>query len=350
MRRFLICMFASMGAFIAGSSLAPAAEVPDSDSSAVPALAAIVGDRVIIAWAGEHGVDAHKVWYSTYENDTFTPETEIPGALTRTAPAVATVDQVVYLATTPPDADDEIYYYVSLASDAGQFDVNPAPLCGADSCAHTRAAPALVGKRSTLYAAWTTPAGKIMYATRTDGAWHISPVAVPNAVTSPTTGPALAIYEGRLYVAWADPSGEGVWVAAATLPLSSASWSEPVLIPAPTKVAPALSVFNIENPMPGAAASTVNRLYLAWTSDDASVNFVLWDSATGQWQPTASPVPLPSGPLTAHSPALLGFAYLSPNLQSVCLNSVGWTSQAQPQRVIFGQRAHTCPGVVKPGP
>jgi hypothetical protein len=349
MRRFLTCMFASMGAFIAGSSLAPAAEVPDSESSAGPALAAAVGDRVIIAWAGKHGIDAHKVWYSTYENDTFTPQSEIPGALTRTAPALATADQVVYLATTPPDADDEIHYYVSLASDAGYFDINPARLCGADSCAHTRAAPALIGNRSTLFAAWTTPAGKIMYATRTDGAWHISALAVPNAVTSPTTGPTLAIHEGRLYVAWAESSGEGVWVTSATLPLSSVSWAQPVLIPGSTKVAPALSVFNIENPVPGAAASTVNQLFLAWTSDDATVNFVRWDNASGQWQPAASPVPLPSGPLTADSPALLSLAYLSPNMQSVCLANVGWTSQGRPHRTNLAQKGHLCPGVA-PGP
>jgi hypothetical protein len=346
MRRILICMFVSMGAFIAGSYPAPAADVPDSQSSAGPALAAAGGSRVIIAWAGEQGIDAHKVWYSTYENDTFTPQTEIPGALTRTAPALATVDRVVYLATTPPNADDEIYYYKSLASDAGYFDITPAPLCGADTCAHTRAAPALVGNRSILYAAWTTPTGKIMYATRTDDTWHIFALAVPSAVTSPTTAPALAIYEGRLYVAWAAPSGEGVWVASATLPLSSASWSQPVLIPASTKVAPALGVFNVENPVPGAAASTVNRLYLAWTSDDATINFVRWDSASGQWQSAASPVSLPSGPLTADSPVLLGLAYLSPNMQSECLSNVGWTSRGQPHRTNLAQKGHTCPGVI----
>jgi hypothetical protein len=347
MRRFLICMFASTGAFVAGLSVAPAAEVPESQSSAGPALSAAVGDRVVIAWAGEEGIDVHRVWHSTYENDTFTPQTEIPGALTRTAPALATVDQVVYLATTPPDADDEIYYYVSLASDAGQFDVDPAPLCGPDACAHTRAAPALVGYRSTLYAAWTTPAGKIAYATRTDGAWHIAALAVPSAVTSPTTGPTLAIYEDRLYVAWTDPSGKGVWVTAATLPLSSASWAQPVFIPASTKVAPALSVFNVENPVPGAAASTVNRLYLGWTSEAATINFVRRDTATGQWQSAASPVPLPSGPLTTYSPALLSLAYLSPNLQSVCVANVGWTSQGGPHRSNLAQKGHGCPGVVK---
>ncbi len=349
MRRFLTCMFASMGAFIAGSYPASAAEVPDSQSSAGPALAAAVGDRVIIAWAGEDGIDAHKVWYSTYVNDTFTPRTEISGALSRSAPALATVDRVAYLATTPPDADDEIYFYLSLASDSGYFDINPAPLCGADTCAHTRAAPALVGNGSTLYAAWTTPAGKIMYASRTNGAWHISALAVPNAVTSPTTGPALAMHQGRLYVAWAESSGKGVWVASAALPVSSASWAQPVLVPAATKVAPALSVFNIENPVPGAAASTVNRLYLAWTSDDATVKFVRWES--GQWQPAASPVPLPAGPLTGDSPALLSLAYLSPNMQSVCLANVGWRSQGRPHENNLAQKGHLCPGVVTgPGP
>jgi hypothetical protein len=318
--------------------LLPAAEVPDAAGSSAPSLAAL-GDRVVVAWAGagEQGVNAHQVWYSIYENGVFTPQTSIPGALTTSAPALASAGQTLYLASTPPGVEDEISLYVS---NGGDFAADPAPLCDGDVCAHTRAAPALKADGSTLYAAWTTPAGQISYATRTDGLWKIANLAIPGAQTSPTTGPALAIFQHQLYIAWVDPSDQGVSVIAAALPLSSSPWStQPLVVPAETNVAPALSVFTVDKP--GAAAETVNQLFLAWTSEYATVNFAEWTGTA--WQPAQSPVELPAGAITTDSPALLNFVYVLPDMECVRANDVAWTGDERPRRIDLRQSLHPCP-------
>jgi hypothetical protein len=338
MRQFLVSMVGSVCAFLAGTCLLPAAEVPDTASSSAPALAA-VGDRVVLAWAGEHGVNAHQVWYSTFENGVFTPQTSIPGALTTSAPALASAGQTLYLATTPPGVEDQIYIYAASGVD---FAADSTPLCDGDVCAHTRAAPALKADGSTLYAAWTTPAGQIRYATRTEGEWKIATLPIPGAQTSPTTGPTLAVFEHQLYVAWVEPSGQRISVIAAALPLSSSPWSaQPVIVPVETKVAPALSVFTIDNPVPGAAAETVNQLFLAWTSEDATLNFARWTGTA--WQAAQSPVELPSGAITDDSPALLNFAYVLPDAECIRTNDVAWTGDKRPRRIELRQIIKPCP-------
>jgi hypothetical protein len=345
MKRLMVSVFAGLCAFLGGYTGLSAQQVPDSAGSAGPALAALDG-KVVIAWAAAHGIQAHEVWYSTYVNGTFTPRTDIPGALTISAPALATADERLYLATTPPDVDDKIHYYVSDGSD---FRDTPMPLCDARACAHTRAAPALLGDKSTLYAAWTTPAGDILYATHLNGVWSIASQPIPNAKTSPTTGPTLALYQNRLYLAWVEPSGEAISIIAATLPLSSDSWSaQPVQFPVDTKVAPALGVLTVENPTPSAAAETVNFLFLAWTTDDSTIGFARWGASSGQWERAAAPVPMPEGPITHFSPALLGFAFLSPNEVCERSNNVGYTDHENPPRNVLRQVVQPCPGTKGP--
>ena len=114
-----------------------------------------------MAWAGGDGVEAHHVWYSLFDDSGFTPQAEIPGALTTTAPAVAAVGKVLYLATTPPNSGGEIQLYTTAG--AG-FEATGKALCDAETCAQTRAAPALLSDGDTLFAAWTTPDGAIMTA------------------------------------------------------------------------------------------------------------------------------------------------------------------------------------------
>jgi hypothetical protein len=347
MKRLMVSVFAGWCAFLGGYAVLSAEQVPDARSSEGPALAALDG-KVVLAWAGKSGIQAHEVWYSTYANGRFTPQTDIPGARTISAPALATADQRLYLATTPPDADDKIDYYVS---DGAYFDDNPKPLCDAQACAHTRAAPALLGDKSTLYAAWTTPAGDIMYATHVNGVWTLAAEPIPNAKTSPTTGPTLALYQNRLHVAWVEPSGDAISIIAATLPLSSSSWSaQPVQIPGQTKVAPALGVLTVDSATPSAAAETVNLLFLAWTTDDLTIDFARWDASSGQWEPSEPPVALPSAPLTRFTPALLVDTALSPNQECISTDNVGWTEGNGVQNL--SQITKPCPGVKKgpPGP
>ena len=330
MQRFIVSLAIGLYAFLAGWSLTAATEVPGASASSAPSLAAY-GDRLVIAWAGDGGTGAHHVWYSLFDGEIFTPQADIPGALTTTAPAVAAVGKVLHVATTPPDSGDKIYLHTSTG--AG-FGATGTPLCDAETCARTRAAPALVSHGGSLFAAWTTPDGAIMTASRSSGGWVVDPTPIPNAVTSPTTGPTLTVYQARLRLAWVTPSGESVGVSTGTLVPSAAAlsqpsiaWTAPIEIAAQTKAAPARGVFTVGDSTPGAASELVQSLFLAWTNVDSTVEFARFNPLTGKWSPSASPSPVPAGIFTVQVPALASFTYQTPNEECFRSNVVGITGK-----------------------
>jgi hypothetical protein len=353
MKRSMILAARGLYPFLFANCALAAAAVPDSFSSEGPALATF-NNRLVLAWAAEPGVAVHTVWYATIDGGQ-PSQAQIPGATTTSAPSLGATDQQLYLATTPPGANERIYYY---ASNGTGFESNGVPLCDAQKCAETLASPALLGDGSTLYAAWTTPAGTIMYATRLNDVWKVAPLPIPNAVTTPSTGPTLALYQNRLYAAWVDPNGKAVSVSSATLPLSSSSWTaQPVRVAASTTVAPALGIFTVDETVPNIQAGpnteivSTKELFLAWTRPDSTISFARMDGPGGSWLPTASPVPLPSGPVTTDAPALSSSIVVLTD--EVCLDSsaVGSTSSpGQNPGVNKLQRLHPCPGVVFKGP
>ena len=332
MKRLLVSLVGGLYAFLAGWSVTSAAEVPDASASSAPALAAY-GDRLVVTWAGEEGTGAHHVWYSLFNGSVFTPQADIPGALTTTAPAVAAVGKALYVAIAPPDTGDKIYLYASTGAGFGAG----TPLCDAETCARTRAAPALVSDGGTLFAAWTALDGAIMTASRSSGGWVIDSTPIPNAATNPTTGPTLTLFEHRLRLAWvkASASGEAVAVSTGTIvPSASAlsqpsiAWSAPIEIAAAqTKVAPSLGVFTVGDSTPGAASELVESLFLAWTNADSTVEFARFNPLTGTWAPSASPSPLPVGTFTVQAPALASFTYQTPNQECLRSNVVGVTGK-----------------------
>lgn len=328
MKRFIVSLAIGLYAFLSGWSVTSAAEVPGASASSAPALAAY-GDRLIIAWAGDEGTGPQHVWFSLFDGQAFTPPTDIPGALTTTAPAVAAVGNVLHAAATPPDSGDKIYLYTSTG--AG-FRAAGTPLCDAETCARTRAAPALVSDGGRLFAAWTTPDGAIMTASRSSGGWIVDPTPIPNAVTSPTAGPTLTVYQSRLRLAWVTPSGVGVSTgtlepSASALSQPNITWSAPIEIAARTKVAPSLGVFVVGDSTPGAASELVESLFLAWTNVDSTVEFARYNALTGKWAPSASPSPLPAGTSTIEAPALAGFTYRTSNEECLRSNVVGITKK-----------------------
>jgi len=341
MKRLLVSLFGFLVAFLLGYRQTSAADVPDALSSAGPALTTF-NDTTILAWAGEPGEGVHKVWYSTFNGNSWSPETQVRGAETSSAPALAVAAGKIYLATTPPNADDKIYFYMSSGH---AFTATGSPLCDDGMCAHTKATPALTGDGSALYAAWTTADGAIMYATRFGDVWKIEPVPVPNAMTSPTNGPTLALHGNALYLAWVTASGKTVEVESATLPLSSGSWStKPKVVHAQTQVAPALGVLtSLEN------GPIKESLYLAWTTPAASIGFAYLNSAS-EWVASSPPLALPSGPLTALTPALNSFTFQSSNQECVRSDNLAYTlvgkgAHGKPahQISVDSQRSQGCP-------
>jgi hypothetical protein len=337
MRRYVFSMAGGLLAFLMGYGAAMAADiVPDAFTSEGPALAAING-RTVVAWAGDAGVSAHPVWYSSLDGS-WTSPARIPNALTTSAPALGVADQRLFLATTPPAADDKIQVYMW---DGSAFDANGMDLCDGETCAHTRASPSLVGDGTMLYAAWSTPTGAIRYASMINGVWSIASLPIPNASTSPTTGPTLALFEHQLYVAWVDPSGDAVSVAVATLPLTTSSWSGRRKIPANTHVAPALGVLTVANaPNP----TEPNALFVSWTTPESTLSFARWDSSTAEWMPADSPIPLASGPLTSLAPALSGFTTESSNQECYYTNTLVFTGEEKPRHKVHAKQVRQgCP-------
>jgi hypothetical protein len=335
MKRAMVSFINGCCGVVLGICSASAGEVPGALTSAAPALTN-VGGRVVLAWAGESGSKGKAVWYATFAGQ-WTPEVEVPGALTTSAPALGFAAKHLYLATTPPGTD-RIYYY---STEQLVFTANGEPLCDAGVCAHTHAAPALLGDGSTLYAAWTTPAGGIGYATLSHGSWYVFPTLIPHATTSPTAGPTLAVYQDHLYVAWVEPSGEAIAVTSATLPLTSSSWShQTTQIKVPTKVAPALGVLTVHS----SATKLTQELFLAWTTPQSTVDFARWDMSGAKWTRVPSPISLPSGALTDLNPVLDGF---TSQTNQVCVSSnviaLAFKNGLHHRPVIFSQNLHGCP-------
>ena len=317
MQRYIVSMAASLLAFVMGYCVAAAANVSDDFSSEGPALAGFNG-RTVVAWAGLAGVSDHAVWYTNLDGN---PE-RIPNAQTLFAPALGVAGQRLYLADTPPADDDKIRVY---GWDGSAFQANGEDVCDGVTCAHTRASPALLGDGAMLYAAWSTPAGEIRYASMINGVWSIAALPIPNAITSPTTGPTLSLFQNQLYVAWVEPSGDAVSVAAATLPLTSSSWSGRGTIAAHTHVAPALGVLAVPTAPNNPAEQYA--LFVSWTTLESTISFARWDSSTVQWVSTDSPFPLPTGSLTSLAPALSGFPTVSPNDVCFYTNYVAYTAE-----------------------
>jgi hypothetical protein len=146
------------------------------------------------------------------------------------------------------------------------------------------------------------------------------------------------------------PSGEAVEVATGTLPVSSTAlpassllWSQPIEIPAATKVAPALGVLTLESAAAaGAAPAPTNVLFLAWTTADATIEFARLNGATGQWAPSDPPVVLPTGSLTVFPAAFGGF---NESVNGECIRSsgLGATLVKKPHRDVFSSVHTPCP-------
>lgn len=330
MKRSLVVLVAACCALYSGLSSA-ASEVPDTSTGGSPTLT-VFNDVLYLAWMGVAPVGAlAESWYATYDG-TWSAVSEIPGSYTSAPPVLAVADQVLYMATTPPNTQEIDIYQLGSSGFSLQ-----GPLCEGVTCAQTEASPALAGNSTTLFAAWTTPTGSIMYAQFTDGAWSIAPNPIPNASANPATGPTLATYQNQLYLAWTDASGGAISAVSTALPLTTTSFSNPMVqVPAQTSTAPALGVFTVIDSAPS------QSLFLAWTTGNLGISFAEQDSQTGAWSPVNSPIDLPSGALSGVAPALTASVVETPNDACIFTNYLAYTALRPAGSIKFGkQRSFT---------
>lgn len=315
MQRSKASMMAGCCAYLLCHGASHAAQVPQALSSQGPALASF-DHLLFLAWAGISGDGSHKVGFETYDGS-WSLQTILPGVMTTTAPALGATTQAIYLAITPPDSGGEIEFYIFNGT---TFELQ-GPLCN-QSCAATLAAPALAGDGTTLYAAWTTANGAIMYAQFINGVWFMAAEPIPNALANPNTAPSLAVLGNQLFVAWTPVAGGSVAVASATLPLSGSPFDgQATAVSAQTNLAPALGVTNRF----GDSAVTP-ELYLSWTTPAAAIGFAHWKPHPGEWVAADSPVPLPARATTDFPVATTNVCFNTPgDINSLQINIAGYT-------------------------
>jgi hypothetical protein len=283
---------------------ASAQVVSQAQTSAGPALTTYV-DTPILAWAGVSGQSAdgqtiHKLAYKinngAWEAQQFLP---YPAINTTAGPALATVgtpvegdlSETAYMAWRQ---DDGFIHYAVWDYLTNTFSDDDPSVCDGTIC-EAATSPALAGSNTTLYAAWTTAAGKIQYASYEDSSWTVYTADVPNVST--TIAPALAVYDNSLFLAWVDQTNHiHIENAALPLPATGGTWISQPAPSATTSVAPALGIgFYVSEPW----KTNGYDLFVAWNTGSV---IELADWATTAWNPF--PGPVPPGPLVNYSPAM----------------------------------------------
>jgi hypothetical protein len=309
------------------AGVADARQVPQALSSQGPAFAGF-NNLLFLAWAGLSGETSHHVGFETYDGS-WSPQTILPGVMTTTAPALGATAQAIYLAITPPNSGGEIEFYVF----NGTTFEPQGPLCN-QSCAATLAAPALAGDGTTLYAAWTTANGAIMYAQFINEVWLIASQPIPNALANPSTAPSLAVLGNQLFVAWTPPAGGSVSVTSATLPLSGNPFDgQAIAVSAQTNLAPSLGVIDTFGD-----SAVQAQLYLSWTTPGSGIDFAHWKPNLGDWVPADSPVELPAGAATHFPAATNNVCFPQGADASLQLNIIGYTTTSG--NIDYGQATH----------
>jgi hypothetical protein len=306
MKRSTIYGAVALGILLPGLPNPALAQIPSADTNVGPAAAGLNG-VMYVAWKGKStGADA--IYYSTPNGSGWNPEAKVCIGSncpeTTEAPALAAIGNTLYLAWRGPStgSTDQIYYSTT-AYNSGWS--SQAAICSGSTCAETIAPPALAGSGSTLYAAWTTSANTIEFATYTSGVWTFGPAPIASPYSG--TAPALAVYNNTLFLAWLQQvqGMSSFQVMYATLPLSGAVWSPA----APTTASSSVPVG------PSLAFYSVGSLYLAWTPASGAMDYSEYDG--GSWgTPVQVPgLPVPPGPLT---PALVSNVAIT----AICPNPV----------------------------
>ncbi len=268
-------------------------QVPNGVTSAGPGWT-IYGSapqlKTLMVWKGE-ATDTRIFWSTTSAllpdgnsgQYNWTPIQPVPGALTSSSPAIATLKGVPYLVWKGQGTDGSMYW--------SKFDGNgawsmPQSVSGAGG---TSEGPALVALRDTLYLAWMDENNgtRIFWSTSGDGATTWAPqAAIDGAGTS--ASPALAT-DGvnTVYMAW---KGEGtdttVWWAKCN---DGRKWTTQQRGPVGAVVGPAIAVDG--NKVLWAALTAIevgqNAIFPVFVGGTSVYFSYLSDESKNRWSPRA---------------------------------------------------------------
>ena len=275
--------------------------IPNAATSAGPAWT-VHGDKTLMAWKGE-GTDTAIYWAtsSKLKPDSgsnkydWTAEQSVPHAATSAAPALASMNGVVYLAWKGNGDDKAIY--LSKLDAGGTWSAKQRAGDGT-----TSDGPALAKKGDTLFLAWRD-GDQIFCSTSADGASWSHAEVVPDAKASKS--PTLASDgDGDMYLAWKGTSGgtSPIWWSKSS---DGKSWKPKQKGPNGAATGPALAVDS--NKVVWLTWTGLGRNYTILTPGelefDSDVVFLskLSDELKNEWTPGTYRI----GFDTLHKPALI---------------------------------------------
>jgi hypothetical protein len=201
----------------------PEAEVPSALTNyrTGPALAVYDGD-LYVAWQGQSG-PIH-IWYSAFNGSTWTPQTEVPSALAHisSTPGLAAYDGDLYLSWTGQSSPYAAWYSAFNGSSwSAQATI---PSSSSDNYQATDTA--LASYDGDLYASWETGTDNILQYSAFNGSSWSGPSDVSGGADS-NAGPALAVKGKKLFESWIDYST----LAVDTASFNGVSWGAVKSIP-----------------------------------------------------------------------------------------------------------------------
>jgi hypothetical protein len=233
-----------------GATWSPQVEVPHALTNTYtgPTLAVYDGD-LYLAWQGQSS--PYHIWYASFNGTSWSNQAEVPDALVNASSAVgmAAYDGDLYLAWTGQSSPYQLWYSAfNGTSWAPQAKIPSATSSGAFYYADTP----LVSYGGILYVSWATgPDAELEYAAFAEGSWGAALPVDGGGVTS-TAGPALTVLGSKMYESWSTVIG-GFPVGWESF--NGASWSKVKEIPkSETNIGPGLAAYD-------------GSLYDAWLPD-----------------------------------------------------------------------------------
>jgi kumamolisin len=219
----------------------------------VPVAVTEFNNHLYIAWKQEG-----QVFWSNFDNATWTPEQQVPGAETSSGVSLAPFGGKLYMAWKGGSDDSGIYYTA--------FDgANWAPQQQVKGVGSSTS-PRLAVLADALYMTWKSLEGdQRIFWSRFDGSSWKAQQQIRGAATS--TAPALAVLNNVLYVSWKGTYGDpSIWYSR----FNGTNWTAQTRIPGVVaNEGPSLATFN-------------NQLFAIWKSKfkDQSLSYSIFDGKT----------------------------------------------------------------------
>lgn len=241
-----------------GVSWSPQQVIPCTATTIGGSLAVFHGKLCVLY----RGAKSDNVWFTSFNGNSWDESDCATGFHSSVGASLAVFRGALHAAGKGVEGDDGIWHAIYDGS-------TWAKSCSVPTPAATSARPSLAvwndGLGQKLFMAWKGSNGdeRIWHSTF-DGSVWTAPETIPNAASS--DGPALVLFQGAIYAAWRGPGDdERIWYAS----YNGTSWTNPELLTNPFAVGslgPALVVFH-------------DQLYAAWKGGEGDSR-ILWTRAS----------------------------------------------------------------------